>query len=155
MNRFAPGVRVTGERDRDREDSRDVGDLADASTGSSSLGVGLGGTWKWGAVWNGKSVGDMYRRPDDEPGAAEPSDSSSIGVIGGGGVSGGVGDVKGVEVRGDAASGLVAVYRVPLGLRVRCERLEREDAPAGDPAVLGEGVTSPPAASRMLPRSLP
>ena len=98
----------------------------------------------------------MYLRAEDGPEAVTvPSDSSSsIGVIGGGGVSGGEGDVTGVAARGEEVIGLVA-DKALLGRRERCERCERDDAPAGDPTLAGAGVTSPPAASRMLPRSLP
>ena len=109
-----------------------------------------------GAVWNGKSVGEMYRRLFDCPETAvvpEPSPSSSIGVIGGGGVAGGDGDVTGLVARGDEAMGVDDARPVRGARRERCERREREEAPAGDPTVIG--VTSPPAASKMLPRSLP
>lgn len=105
----------------------------------------------FGAVWNGRSVGEMYLRAEDGPVTARVlSDSSSMGVMGGGGVSGGDGDVTGVDARGEGVMGLVT-DKVLLGLRERCERCERD----GDPTPAVAGVTSPPAASKMLPRSLP
>ena len=105
------------------------------------------------------SVGDTYRLELDGapegPAADPPSEgSSSIGVIGGGGVSGGDGDVKGLPRRGDDSIG-AELDSTLRGRRERWERRERDDAAAGDPTVLGAGETSPPACNKMLPRSLP
>ena len=110
-------------------------------------------------VWNGMSVGETYLR--EEEGALEgpaidalSDGSSSIGVMGGGGVSGGEGDVSGLLRSGDDSIG-ADVESVLRGRRERWERRERDDAAAGDPRELGAGEISPPACRRILPRSLP
>lgn len=142
-----------GEVERDRELSREE----DCSSSSSvSRCVGDGGMFALGAVWNGRSVGEMYRRPVDGPGTdmvAVLSISSSIGVIGGGGVPGGEGEFIGLAARGEEAMGADDASPARGARRERCDRRDRDDAPAGEPTVMG--VTSPPAASNMLPRSLP
>lgn len=154
LNWFAPGARVVGERDR--EESPEDPDPGDGVACSPPAGVGDAGMFAFGAVWYGMSVGEMYLRALDGPGAAVTvlSDSSSMGVIGGGGESGGVGEETGLAVKGEAAKGDVedSPWR---GLRARCVRRERDEASPGDPTVLEYGITSPPAASRILPRSLP
>ena len=61
---------------------------------------------------------------------------------------------SGLAARGEGAKGDVE-DRALRALRERWERRDREEAPAGEPTVLGDGVSSPPAASKMLPRSLP
>lgn len=95
----------------------------------------------------------MY--PDDGP-APPCGDSSSIGVIGGGGVSG-VGPATDAR-RGEDAAG--AFHDVCFGRRKRCdERLGLGDGgEEGDPEVFEPWLlarTPPPTSSRMLPRSLP
>ena len=118
LNKFAPGARGgTGERDRDGDDSReDDCDLTESSPGTGDAGILV-----LEAVWNGMSVGEMYLRAVDGPGPGAgivPSESSSRGVIGGGGVSGGVGDPMGVADRGEEARGVV----VDSALRALRER---------------------------------
>lgn len=156
LNRLAPGAREGGERDR--EESPEESDLEGGLSADSAPGVGVGegGIFALGAVWNGMSVGEIYLRGLDgpEPARAVLSDSSSIGVMGGGGVSGVPADDIGLAARGEGAKGDVE-DRALRALRERWERRDREEAPAGEPTVLGDGVSSPPAASKMLPRSLP
>lgn len=151
LNRFAPGARDVGERDR--EDPPEEPDRIEPSLWSSA-GVGEGGMCALGAVWKGVSVGEMYLREDGPAAVTVLSDSSSMGVMGGGGVSGGVGDEAGLPARGDDANGDAAASAL-RALRERCDLRERDEAPAGEPTVIGDGVMSPPAASRILPRSLP
>ena len=93
----------------------------------------------------------MYLLAVDGPGVTVValSDSSSMGVIGGGGVPGGEGEDSGLVGEGEGGTSALRA------LRERWDRREREEPPAGDPTVLGIGVMSPPAARRMLPRSLP
>lgn len=74
--------------------------------------------------------------------------------MGGGGVSGVPDDDIGLAARGEDPNGDVDESAL-RALRERWERRDREEAPAGDPAVLGEGMSSPPAARSILPRSLP
>ena len=110
-----------------------------------------------GAVWKGRSVGDKYLRELEGPAPSVGSGSSSMGVIGGGGVTGGEGEAKGLPRSGEDSIGALT-DKPDRGLRDRCERRERVEAPAGlagEPTPLGTGVISPPAASSMLPTSLP
>ena len=58
----------------------------------------------FGGVWKGISVGEMYPLDPADPLTLE-SGSSSIGVIGGGGVSGGDGEATGVSRNGDDSAG--------------------------------------------------
>ena len=107
MNRLAPGARDVGERDREEspeESDREGGLLADSVPG---VGVGEGGMLALGAVWKGMSVGEIYLRGLDgpEPARAVLSDSSSIGVMGGGGVSGVPAADIGLAARGEGAKG--------------------------------------------------
>jgi len=154
LNWFAPAA-----REGDREDDPDP-EPDDALSPSAADGVrtsvvcvvGEGGRPVLGGAWNGRSVGEIYLR-EDEGLDVLASGSSSMGVIGGGGVSGGEGDVNGLPRKGDDSTGVFTV-RLLLGRRDRCERRERVEAPAGEP-MAGIGVISPPAASKILPRSLP
>ena len=58
-----------------------------------------------GGAWNGRSVGEMYLRDVDGSGPIKVSGSSSIGVMGGGGVDGGDGEVRGLPRKGDDSMG--------------------------------------------------
>lgn len=110
-----------------------------------------------GGAWNGISVGEMYLREVDGPAAPAESDSSSMGVMGGGGVSGGEGEARGLPRKGDDSMG-ADVACPTLGLRERCERRDLVEAPAGLPEEITSafmGVICPPDASKMLPASLP
>ena len=72
----------------------------------------------------------MYLRDVEGPVPFGVSGSSSIGVIGGGGVPGGEGDARGLPRRGEESTG-AEVERLERGLRDRCERRERVEPPAG------------------------
>jgi len=127
---LAPGE--TGDADRDRdcaceeeraEDTSEfmVSASASASSSSSNSARSCGGDigrLRLGAVWNGKSVGDMYLLPTLE-GPAASLGSSSMGVIGGGGVTGigGERDEIGAVRKGEEASG--AEEDVGFGRRER------------------------------------
>ena len=80
--------------------------------------VGEAGKFVLGGAWNGVSVGEIYLREGEGPSVAVDSDSSSMGVIGGGGVSGGEGEVKGLPRSGDDSTGVV-LESVLLGRRER------------------------------------
>ena len=100
MNWFAPAPEGLRECDADPA----VEDSSSARSGSS-LWVGEAGTLALGGVWKGMSVGEMYLREADGPAPVRESDSSSIGVIGGGGVDGGEGEVMGLPRRGEDSTG--------------------------------------------------
>lgn len=103
------------------------------------------------------SVGEKYLQEVDGPSPFAESGSSSMGVMGGGGVIGGEVGVNGLPRSGEDSIGVEEEMPV-RGLRDRWERRDRVEPPAGlagDPTPLGNGVISPPAARRMLPTSLP
>jgi len=114
---LAPGE--TGDADRDRdcaweeERAEDTSELivsasASASSVSNSARSCGGdiGRLRLGGVWNGRSVGDMYLLLTFD-GPAASLGSSSMGVIGGGGVTGigGERDEIGAARKGEEASG--------------------------------------------------
>lgn len=119
LNWFAPAA-CEGERDEDveldseAERSRVVPGI---SRGFVTW-VGEAGKLVFGGSWKGASVGDTYLREGECAKDPLASDSSSMGVIGGGGVSGGEGDLRGFPRRGDDSTG-VEVERILLGLRER------------------------------------
>jgi len=61
----------------------DEGERSSSSASWTSL-----GRFMFGGAWKGKSVGEMYLRDVDGPGALRSGVSSKMGVIGGGGVIG-------------------------------------------------------------------
>jgi hypothetical protein len=116
---LAPAAEETDEGDCDRDCAREESGVdapevmsasASASASSSSSSArscgGDIGRLRLGAVWNGKSVGDMYVLFTFE-GPAVSFGSSSMGVIGGGGVSGKGGERVeiGAARKGEEASG--------------------------------------------------
>ena len=102
LNWFAPAP--AGSRECDREESA-TDEPSSSARWASSLGVGEGGRLALGGAWKGMSVGEMYLRDDEGPAPVEDSGSSSIGVMGGGGVGGGDGEVKGLPRSGDDSIG--------------------------------------------------
>lgn len=100
-------------------------------------------------------MGDIYL-PCTFEGPASSADSSSMGVMGGGGVGGVVGmrEVMAAPVSGEDAIG-ADDGPGGLGRRDLCERREDagDDPTGGDPTP--EGLPPPPTSSKMLPRSLP
>lgn len=148
---------VPGEADRGRDiKSGVVASEVKASAAPSESDPDRVGRFTLGGVWNGRSVGDMYLSGAFEGPATSPG-SSSMGVIGGGGVMGMGGDreVSGAPLSGEEASG---AEEEPggLGLRDRCARREDTgEAPTGGEPTVPAGRTPPPTSSRMLPRSLP
>ena len=136
-----------GERERAVGEDGDAGDSISISERAPA--GGDAGMLAFGGAWNGKSVGDMYRRFE---GPAPVSISSIMGVIGGGGVMGVSSNPEGR--RGDEGLGM------PLGFgrRERCDRRDGvgDEAPGVLPGVtLPSGRGRPPTSSSMLPRSLP
>lgn len=116
---LAPAAEETGEPDGDGDCGRDeIDDTLEVmpsaspsvSTSSSNSARSCGGDigrLTSGAVWNGKSVGDMYLLFTFEGPATVSLGSSSMGVIGGGGLTGrgGERDEIGAVRKGDDASG--------------------------------------------------
>lgn len=80
-----------GETDRDRKswvvESEAAAGGASSESEPLSSGAGRDGRFTFAGLWKGKSVGDMYL-PCTFEGPANSAGSSSIGVIGGGGVDG-------------------------------------------------------------------
>lgn len=102
LNWFAPAPE--GSRECDREEP--VAEEPSSSTrDGSSLAVGEGGKLALGGAWKGRSVGEMYLREVEGPSLDKDSGSSSIGVIGGGGVAGGDGEVNELPRRGEDSTG--------------------------------------------------
>lgn len=118
---FWSKLRLGSRRGVRLEDAREgeVSSSSDSKTSLSSI-LRLGGEGGRSslavAVWNGISVGEIYRPELDGPAAAPVSDNSSMGVIGGGGVNGGGGVVSAL-LNGDGG-------RFPVA---RAERFGRRD----------------------------
>lgn len=148
-----------GEADRDNKsgvvESEGAAWVASSESDPLSSGAGRAGRFVFAGRWKDKSVGDIY--PWAFEGPASSGGSSSMGVMGGGGVDGvdGMRELRGVPVSGEDARG-ADEGPVGLGRLDLCER--REDA--GDAATGGEPTPEglappPPTSSKMLPRSLP
>jgi len=75
--------RIKGADARECDDDREVASDPDTSSAAG----GDGGKLVRGGEWNGASVGEMYRSEEGPAASLDPA-SSSMGVIGGGGVRG-------------------------------------------------------------------
>lgn len=108
LNWFAPAR----EGDRDVCEESDPDDHSPSPSPAADSGFALRGRvgrLALGGSWKGRSVGDMYLRDVDAAPSAPVSISSSMGVMGGGGVSGGVGEVMELARNDDDPTGVVVL----------------------------------------------